>query len=154
MENIRYAVRVFAFQDNKVVCIKYKKINQGYLDIPGGKIEDGETEIDACKREFIEETGMTINDLTCIGTTEVIYPELNKKFVLKTYVANQVSGEPQDFDENESFWLPINQLRNENKRYAVTHLLDEEMMHYFKFGKLNITFICDSNHNIISSKMN
>ena len=41
--DIRYAVRVFAFKDNKVACIKYKNINKDYFDIPGGKIEDGET---------------------------------------------------------------------------------------------------------------
>lgn len=32
--NIRYAVRVFAFKDNKVACIKYKNINKDYFDIP------------------------------------------------------------------------------------------------------------------------
>ena len=37
--DIRYAVRVFAFKDNKVACIKYKNINKDYFDIPGGKIE-------------------------------------------------------------------------------------------------------------------
>lgn len=29
--DIRYAVRVFAFKDNKVACIKYKNINKDYL---------------------------------------------------------------------------------------------------------------------------
>ena len=38
--DIRYAVRVFAFKDNKVACIKYKNINKDYFDIPGGKIEE------------------------------------------------------------------------------------------------------------------
>ena len=56
--DIRYAVRVFAFKDNKVACIKYKNINKDYFDIPGGKIEDGETEIQTCIREFKEETNL------------------------------------------------------------------------------------------------
>ena len=30
--DIRYAVRVFAFKDNKVACIKYKNINKDYFD--------------------------------------------------------------------------------------------------------------------------
>lgn len=38
--DIRYAVRIFAFKDNKVACIKYKNINKDYFDIPGGKIEE------------------------------------------------------------------------------------------------------------------
>ena len=60
--DIRYAVRVFAFKDNKVVCIKYKNINKDYFDIPGGKIEDGETEIQTCIREFKEEMSKKIKE--------------------------------------------------------------------------------------------
>ena len=84
--DIRNAVRVFAFKDNKVACIKYKNINKDYFDIPGGKIEDGETEIQICIREFKEETGMDIDDLRCIGNVEIIYPSRNKKFIMKTYI--------------------------------------------------------------------
>ena len=31
--DIRYAVRVFAFKDNKVACIKYKNINKDYFEL-------------------------------------------------------------------------------------------------------------------------
>lgn len=42
---IRKAVRCFLIKNNQVVVIKYKQGNrkQGYYDIPGGKIETGET---------------------------------------------------------------------------------------------------------------
>ena len=105
--DIRYAVRVFAFKDNKVACIKYKNINKDYFDIPGGKIEDGETEIQTCIREFKEETGMDINDLKCIGNVEIIYPGKNKKFVMKkdkarsnyyNYYTTKKWGQLKNFD--------------------------------------------------------
>lgn len=130
--NIRYAVRIFAFKDNKVACIKYKNINKDYFDIPGGKIEDGETAVQACIREFKEETGMDIDDLKCIGKVEIIYP--NKKFIMETYVANKVIGNPQEFDDNYSYWLPINELTEKERRFAITHLLDDDMMKCFKFA--------------------
>lgn len=42
MKPVRKAVRTFLFQGDKVMAIRYKNGNQkGYLDIPGGKIEDG-----------------------------------------------------------------------------------------------------------------
>ena len=52
---VRYAVRVFAIKDDKIMCIRYKDINKDFFDIPGGKIEDGETPLDAAKRECHEE---------------------------------------------------------------------------------------------------
>lgn len=124
--NIRYAVRVFAFKDNKVACIKYKNINKDYFDIPGGKIEDGETEVQTCVREFKEETGMNIDDLKCLGNIEIMCP--NKKFIMKTDIANKVNGDPQEFDDNYSYWLPIKELTRNEKRFAITHLLDDDMI--------------------------
>lgn len=57
---IRNAVRCFLIKDNKIVCIKHKINRIGYFDIPGGKIEDGETEKEAVIREFKEESGLII----------------------------------------------------------------------------------------------
>jgi len=151
--NIRYAVRIFAFKDNKVACIKYKNKNKDYFDIPGGKIEDGETEVQACIREFREETGMAIDDLKCIGKVEIIYPNKNKKFVMKTYIANKVNGDSKKFDDNYSYWLPIKELIENEKRFAITHLLDDDMIKYFESNNLNILFTCDNNHNIVDMKI-
>ena len=144
--NIRYAVRVFAFKDNKVACIKYKNNNKDYFDIPGGRIENGETEIQTCIREFKEETGMDIDDLRWIGNIEVIYP--NKKYVIKVYITNKINGIPKEFNDNHSYWLPINELKEKEKRFAITHLLDDNLIKYFKSKKINILFTCDNNHNI------
>lgn len=149
--NIRYAVRVFAFRDDKVVCIKYKNANKDYFDLPGGKIENGETEVQTCIREFKEETGMDIDDLKCIGNIEIMYP--NKKFIMKTYIANKVNGDPQEFDDNYSYWLPIKELTENEKRFAITHLLDNNMVKYFESNNLNMLFICDDNHNVIDMKI-
>ena len=43
-KKIRKAVRSYLIKDNKVLVIKYNfGLNKDYIDIPGGKIEDGET---------------------------------------------------------------------------------------------------------------
>lgn len=63
---VRYAVRVFAIKDDKIMCIRYKDINKDFFDIPGGKIEDGESEVQACQREFKEETGMNVDNLNVL----------------------------------------------------------------------------------------
>ena len=124
IQSVRYAVRVFAFKDNKIACIKYKNINKDYFDITG-----------------------------CIGNIQIIYPDNNKKFIMKTYIANKVNGEPQEFEDNYSYWIPIKDLTENEKRFAITHLLDDDMIKYLKSNNINIIFTCDSNHNVIDMKI-
>ena len=57
---VRYAVRVFAIKDDKIMCIRYKDINKDFFDIPGGKIEDNEEPITCAARETFEETGYEV----------------------------------------------------------------------------------------------
>lgn len=150
MKKIRYAVRVFTLNDNKVLCIKYKSLNKNFLDIPGGKIKDGKTENQTCIRKFKEETGMDLEDLKCIGKVSIIYP--NKKYIIKTYIASKINGIPQEFDDNYSYWIPISELTKNEKRFAITHLIDD-LIKYFESEKLNIIFTCDKHHNIINMEI-
>lgn len=39
----------------------------GKLEFPGGKVEDGETPAEACVREVLEETGVSIKETTLFG---------------------------------------------------------------------------------------
>ncbi len=151
-KSIRNAVRVFAIKDNKIVCIKYKGINDGYFDLPGGKIESGETDIETCIREFKEETGMNISDLNYMGKVTIIYPA--KIFALNVYATTKIDGKPQDFPENSSEWLPIADLVKNEKRLAITHLLDDDMRTYLNTPGFDITFTCSHNHEILDININ
>ena len=96
---------------------------------------------------------MDIDDLRCIGNVEIIYPSRNKKFIMKTYIANKVNGNPLDLDDNYAYWLPISKLTNNEKRFAITQLLDDELIKYFQSEKINIVFTCDENHNVINMEI-
>lgn len=56
-------VRVIAVFDNKIVITKQEQSHVGsFIDIPGGMHdEESETELDAIKRELVEETGIVCN---------------------------------------------------------------------------------------------
>lgn len=74
---VRKAVRTFVIQENKVLAIKYStEKNNGFYDIPGGKIENGETNFDASIRECLEETCIQINNQKYIGNLVIEYPEM------------------------------------------------------------------------------
>ncbi len=119
MKKVRNAVRCFLIQDDKVVCIKYKTGEMGYLDIPGGKIEEGETPEEASIREVYEETGMTVNKLISVGDTIIEYPD--RIFNFKVYLATEFSGIPQEQEENESFFITLDDLAKEEKRFDITY---------------------------------
>ena len=114
-KKVRKAVRCFLIRENKVVVTKYKagNLKAGYYEIPGGKIEEGETPEQAVVREFKEETGMKVSNLKLKGTMIVEYP--NRIFNFETYVAQEYQGEPQEFEENTSEWIAINELLTEEK---------------------------------------
>lgn len=58
-------VLVFAItEDGKIILTKHKK--RGW-EIPGGKVEPGETPVDAAHRELMEETGVKVKNLSFLG---------------------------------------------------------------------------------------
>ena len=141
-KKIRKAVRTYLIRDNKVVVIKYKEHDNGYYDIPGGKIEDGETIDEASIREFKEETGITITKEHYIGHNTIEYPE--RIFDLCIFIVDEYTGEPLEFEENNSMWISIDDLYKETKLFPSV-----EAIKYLKDG-MNLKMDCDSNHNILN----
>ena len=139
---IRKAVRTYLIKDNKVVVIKYKQHDNGYYDIPGGKIEDGESSEETSVREFKEETGITITKQHYIGHNTIEYPERIFKFDI--FIVDEYSGEPLEFEENKSMWFNIDDLYKEIKLFPSI-----EVIKYLK-DNMNVKVDCDSNHNIIT----
>lgn len=137
-KNIRNAVRTFLIEDNSVICTKYKVDNFGYIDIPGGKIELDETPQQAAVREFKEETGIDISELEKLGKIIVEYPD--RIYNMEVFIATKYNGFPQEFNENESFWVSINDLLKNEKRYAITYLLQPEFQNVLKLRVLISNF--------------
>ena len=148
MKKVRNAVRVFVVAGNKDLCIRYKEENIGYIDIPGGKIEEGETGVEAAIREVKEETGIEVSNLEEVGNAVIEYPD--RIYNMNVFVANDYKGNTRNNKENDAFFLDIEYLLKEKKRYAITYLLDTEFEDYFNNRKVNVKFNVDNNHNVIS----
>lgn len=146
-KKIRNAVRVYIIKDDKVVCIQYKEGPIGYIDMPGGKIEEGETAEEAAIREVKEETGMEVKKLEKIGTVIEEYPDRIYNF--QVFIALKFSGNPQEFMENTSFWISIPNLEAEEKRFGIAYLLNSKYEEDLINKTLNYKIDVEMNNKIL-----
>ena len=152
---VRNAVRCFLIENDKVLVTRYKEGNKKaeYYDIPGGKIEENEYPRDTAIREFEEETGMEIKDLTYKGEMSVEYPD--RKFIFQIFRTNTYSGEPQEFEENISEWMTIKELLTKQKRLSNIILLEQKYISYLldNKSKIYIYIKVDENEKILDVQL-
>ncbi|NMM36523.1 MAG: NUDIX domain-containing protein [Glaciimonas sp.] len=74
----------------------------GYWEFPGGKVELGESILDALKREFVEELGIEILTAEPWCGVEHIYPHAHVR--LHFYLCRAWRGEPQSLERQAFAW--------------------------------------------------
>ncbi|MDQ0368561.1 (deoxy)nucleoside triphosphate pyrophosphohydrolase [Catenuloplanes indicus] len=80
----------------------------GRFEFPGGKVEPGESEIDAVARECAEELGITVRPGARLG---VDVPLGNGWAVLRVYLAELIGdAQPRALEHRELRWLAVDEL--------------------------------------------
>ena len=82
----------------------------GRWEFPGGKVEPGETEIEALVRECVEELGVEVEVGVRVGDD---VPLAHGRAILKVYLAKLVDGaQPQRLEHAELRWLDAESLHS------------------------------------------
>ena len=99
-------VTVFAVKDNKLVILKQRQPNTGeFYGITGGRMDDGETELDAAKRECLEETGMRFKNWKLIHVQQ---PVGKMEWFIYAFLATDLIDEvPQHLDNGEKISIEL-----------------------------------------------
>ena len=91
-------VGVICFRGDDVLLIKRgKPPRKGEWSIPGGRIEPGESEIEASRRELMEETGIKAKIISKIAHVPAWFD--GRAYDLHDYLAIWTDGEPLAADD-------------------------------------------------------
>jgi mutator protein MutT len=82
------------------------KRHGGLWEFPGGKIEPGETMLEAATRELKEELKLTV---TGVGVVRLAIPDADSGYIIN-FVDVEACGEPSLIEHAELVWAPPEQL--------------------------------------------
>lgn len=123
MQSIKVAVGIIFKQDKVLLTKRLKgKFMSDFWEFAGGKIENGESDIQALKREFYEELGISVENANFLKTLVHKYP--TKIVILDVFIITKYSGEISSKEGQEVSWVDIDKVEEFNILPTVLPLLN------------------------------
>jgi 8-oxo-dGTP diphosphatase len=107
-----HVVAAVIIHNNKILCVqrgpaKYEYISKKW-EFPGGKLEEGETKLEAIVREIKEELHMEINVDAFLITVKHTYPDF--QLTMDTFLCSSITGELTLTEHGDYKWLEKSEL--------------------------------------------
>ena len=127
-DKVRTACRAIIVEEGRILLSHETLTGQWML--PGGGLENGESEEDCCIREVGEETGLLIRPSACLFQLEEYYEDC--RYVSRFYAGTVVGSTGRRLTKREQevgmepCWLPLSQALEIFSRHADYTDTDEE----------------------------
>jgi len=119
----------------KILCVKRKTDPwKGMLSLPGGKLEQGETEIEGLLREVKEETGYIIDLLEKepVVISRIKYKGQPAIYKIYECVIKDGIEYPQEEEVEEIVWTDVGTFLNNIKLHGFNLIAANQLETYFK----------------------
>lgn len=117
-ENIILTTMTMVYNEKgEMLVILRTKNDWPGLTFPGGHVELGEDLETSAKREVLEETGLTLNSLECVGAYSWTIFGPNQRDLVILYRSDDYFGKLHSSNEGNVFFIPINKYRD----YPLSH---------------------------------
>lgn len=105
-----HATLLFVVQEQRVLLIeKLRGIGAGKVNAPGGKIEVGESALQAIVRETREEICVDVTDARKVGELWFAMSDM-PDIHCQVFRAANISGTPDNTEEAIPFWCDVNEI--------------------------------------------
>lgn len=107
---------------NKILLVKHKKKFKNMWSVPGGRVEDDESILEALRHEVFEETGMKVVSEYPLGFFEL---KLDNKNLIFFVFECKVSGKFSENKEIKDFkWTDIDKIKDFNLKPGMENILN------------------------------
>jgi 8-oxo-dGTP diphosphatase len=121
---IHVAVGVIQRGEQIFISKRPDQLHQGgRWEFPGGKVEQGETVVDALGRELLEEVGLQVLQATPLMQLEYAYPE--KTVLLDVWLVSQTEGAGEGLEGQQVAWVHYSELSHYQFPDANQPILDK-----------------------------
>ena len=115
-------VGVVAFKDDSVLLVRHGETAghiTGKYGLPGGRTEEGETPLQAAKREFEEETGLSTTESGMVTFPDNIWHAViprkdgtTKEFSFEIFLCKYFQGEIRGTEETMPEWVRLDSVES------------------------------------------
>ena len=127
------ATILFVIQGDQILLIRKKRgLGAGKINGPGGKVDDGESPLEAAIRETEEELCITPLTPTYVGEHQFQFKD-GYSLKVSLFRATSFLGKPTETEEAIPLWFPVNEIPYEqmwaDDVYWLPHVLNDKKVY-------------------------